>query len=125
MQVEYSIQYASASDLTELASIALTASRPPGFIPASETVTFESETDPTSLKDDDGSMRWTIRAEQELVQQVNSAYVTQLIQGLGSSAAQDRLDKYLPLVSEPKVLLSPSWWPWVPIVPFRIEVITQ
>ena len=125
MQVEYSIQYASASDITELASIALTASRPPGFIPASETVTFEPETDPTPLDDDDGSMRWTIRAEQELVQQMNPAYVTQLIQGLGSSAAQDRLEKYLPLVSEPKVLLSPSWWPWVPIVPFRIEVVTQ
>ncbi|HKI52524.1 MAG TPA: baseplate J/gp47 family protein [Anaerolineales bacterium] len=123
MQVEYSIQYASASDLTELASLALTASRPPGFIPASEKVTFVSETDPTPL--DDGSMRWTMRAEQELVQQVSSAYVTQLIQGLGSSAAQTRLEKNLPLLNKPKISLSPSWWPWMPIVPFRIEVVTQ
>jgi hypothetical protein len=44
--------------------------------------------------------------------------------GLGSNEAQTLLDRYLPLQSDPQIALSPSWWPWVPIVPFRIEVVT-
>jgi len=122
MQAEFSIQYATASDLSELASLALNASLPPGFVPASDTVTFESVTDPTL---DDGTLQWRMRAEQELIQQVNTAYVTRLVQGLGSSAARSRLEKNLPLLSKPQIVLSPPWWPWVPIVPFRIEVVTE
>jgi hypothetical protein len=122
MQAEFAIQYATASDLTELASLALNASLPPGFVPASDSVTFESVTDPTL---DEESLHWTMRAEQELVQQMNTAYITQLIQGLGSVDAQSRLEKNLPLLSKPQILLNPHWWPWVPIVPFRIEVVTE
>jgi len=123
MQVEYSIFYATASDLTELASLALNASLPSGFIPASDTVTFESATSPLALADK--STHWTIRTEREIVQQVNTAQVTQLVQGLDLSAAQSQLEKNLPLLSKPKVTMSPSWWPWVPMAPFRIEVVTQ
>ncbi|HKJ38935.1 MAG TPA: baseplate J/gp47 family protein [Anaerolineales bacterium] len=123
MQVEYSILYVSASDLTELASLALNASLPSGFIPASAAVTFESATSPVALADQ--SIHWTIRTEREIVQQVNTVQVTQLVQALDVSAAQTQLEKNLPLLSKPKVTLSPSWWPWVPMVPFRIEVVTQ
>jgi len=123
MQVEYSILYADASDLTKLASLALNASLPPGFIAASSAVDVESSTEPELAED--GSVHWTIRAERNTYQQVSVLQVTNIIQGLGASEAQSRLDKALPLSSEPKVSLFPSWWPWVPIVPFRIEVVTQ
>jgi len=124
MQAEYTVQYANASDLTELGSLALNASLPSGFFAAPNTVTVvKSVTNPILLND--RTLRWSMRAERKIVQQINTGYVTQLIQGLGSSAAQSKLDDNLPLVSEPKVSLVPSWWPWVPIVPFRIEVVTQ
>jgi hypothetical protein len=123
MQAEFSILYATASDLTELASLALNASLPPGFIAASSAVTVDPASEPELL--DDGSLRWTMRAERKIYQQVSVAQVTQLIQGLASSDAQSMLDENLPLLSEPKISLTPSWWPWVPIVPFRIEVVTQ
>jgi len=124
MRVEYSILYADASDLTELGSLALNTSLPLGyFAPPDAVASVKSITDPILLED--GSLRWTIRVEQEIVQQVDTAFISHLIQGLGSSAAQSKLEENLPLMSEPKVLLIPSWWPWVPIVPFRIEVITQ
>jgi hypothetical protein len=123
MQAEFSARYASASDLSELASLALNASLPSGFSPLSSAATFESITDPVSA--DDGSLRWTMRMGREIVQQVNVAQVTQLIQGLGASAAQSRLEANLPSVGKPYISLTPSWWPWVPIVPFRIEVVSQ
>ena len=125
MHVEYSILYTSAADLTRLALLALNASLPSGFRAAagSDAVTIKAVTTP--LLDDDSSARWTMRAERKIIQFVDPALVSQLIQGLGSRAAQSRLEETLPLASSPEIKLSPSWWPWVPIVPFRISVVTQ
>jgi hypothetical protein len=123
MQAEFSVLYASDSDLAELAALALSASLPFGFSPASDDLTYAPVTDPQLLEE--GSLRWEMRVEREIAQQINPALVTQLIQGLGASAAQSRLEENLPLLSKPNISLNPSWWPWVPIVPFRIEVVTQ
>ena len=122
MQAEFVVLYASASDLTELASLALNASLPSGYSAAPVAITFESITEPVIEKDD--SIRWTIRAERKIVQQTSATKITRSILGLGVSDAQSWLDKTLPQ-ADPKVVLSPTWWPWVPIVPFQIEVVTQ
>jgi hypothetical protein len=125
MQVEFSTLYASASDLTELASLALNASLPSGFraATASDKITIKPVAKPSS--GDNGSTRWTVRAERRIVQQINVAQVTQMIQGVGSRRAQTQLEKNLPLDGSPQIKLSPSWWPWMPIVPFRISVVTE
>ncbi|HSD84397.1 MAG TPA: baseplate J/gp47 family protein [Anaerolineae bacterium] len=123
MEVEFSELYASGSDLTELAALALNASLPSGFHAASEALTVEPVTKP--IVNDSGSPRWTVRAERRIVQQIDHVQVTQMIEGLGSERAQALLEQNLPLAGSPEVQLSPSWWPWVPIVPFRISVVVQ
>jgi hypothetical protein len=123
MQVEFSTFYAAASDLTELASLALNASLPSGFRAASDELTLSQVTQP--IRNDDGFTRWTIRAERRIVQQIHPAQVTQMIQGIGSHRANVLLEERLPLEDAPEIHLSPSWWPWVPIVPFRISVVTE
>jgi hypothetical protein len=70
MQVEYSARYASASDLSQLASLALNASIPSGFSPASEAVKIESLGLP--VLNEDGSARWQIRAERQIAQRDSS-----------------------------------------------------
>ncbi len=122
LQAEYSLRYAAASDLTELASLALNASLPAGFFPASQAVTVTSVTAPRLQED--GSVRWKIRAAREVIQQVDAAQVTRLVMGLGVSEAQALLSRTLPEQNAPKLTLVPAWWRWVPIVPFRIEVVT-
>ena len=72
MQVEFSVLYASASDLTELASLALNASIPSGFISVTDAVTFDPVTNPLLLEE--GTIRWTMRAEREIFQKINTAY---------------------------------------------------
>ena len=123
MQVEYSARYASESDLTELASLALNASLPQGFSPASDALTLEPVTQP--VLNEDGSARWAMKAERAIVQSVNTAQVTQLVFGQSTHAAQRRLDESLPSGSAPRIVMSPSWWQWIPILPFRIEVVTE
>jgi len=125
MQVEFSTLYASAQDLTELASLALNASLPSGFRAAagSEALTVKPVTKPAANAD--GSAQWTVRAERRIIQQINNSQVTQLIQGIRSQRVKTLLEKSFPLEGSPQINLSPAWWPWVPIVPFRISVVTE
>jgi hypothetical protein len=123
MRAEYSVQYADASDLSELATLAMNASLPSGFSPANSTLTTKPITIPQVAND--GSVRWTMRVERRIVQQVDAGQVTSLIQGRGVRSAQSLLDKSLPLANAPVITLSPSWWQWIPIVPFRITVVSQ
>lgn len=123
MEVEFSARYVSASDLTELASLALNASLPSGFAAATEALTVEPVTEPKL--GDDGSIRWTVRAERRVIQQIDKIRVTQMVQGVALRRAQALLKQNLPLEGSPEVRLSPAWWPWVPIVPFRISVVVE
>lgn len=123
MQVEFSALYAAASDLTELAALALNASLPSGFSPASEALTVKPVTQP--VVGDGGFPHWTVRAERRIVQQISIGQVTQMIQGLDVVSAQAALKRNLPLGGSPEVRLSPSWWPWMPMVPFRISVVSE
>jgi hypothetical protein len=123
MQVEFSSLYADASDLAELASLALNASVPSGFAAGSDELTLTPVTEP--ILNDDGFTRWTIRAERRIVQQVSYAQVTQMIQGIRSARAELLLEQSIPLEAAPEINLSPPWWPWVPLVPFRISVVTK
>ena len=123
MQAEFSIQYASTLDLTKLAALAMNASLPSGFRAASDTVTIKPVTNP--YVDGDGSLRWNMRAERMIFQSFDPAQVTQLVQGYGVKKAQSNLDENLPSGTSPEIQLSPSWWPLVPLLPFRIEVVTE
>jgi hypothetical protein len=123
MQAEYSVLYASVSDLAELASLALNASLPSGFVPVSDAVTVKPVTNP--FISEDGSLHWTMRAERRLVQNFDPAQITRLVQGFGVEEARSNLEKNLPPASSPEIELSPSWWRWVPLLPFRIEVVTR
>jgi hypothetical protein len=123
MQVEYSVQYAAASDLTELASLALNASLPAGFIATADALTVTPVSSPALNRD--GSAEWSMRAERRIVRQIQPAQVTQLVQGFGAWNAVSALEKNLPLANAPTIELTPSWWPWMPLVPFRISVVTR
>ena len=65
------------------------------------------------------------QVETPAVQQIDDVQVTQMIQGLGSERAEALLKQNLPLDGSPEIQLSPAWWPWMPIVPFRISVVVE
>ncbi|HEX2991994.1 MAG TPA: hypothetical protein VHO49_15020, partial [Anaerolineales bacterium] len=111
------------SDLAELAALALNASLPAGYTAASDELTVTPVSSPSMYRD--GSAKWTMRAERRIVQQIHPAQVTQMVQGFGAWNAVSSLEENLPLADAPVIELSPTWWPWMPIVPFRISVETR
>ena len=64
-------------------------------------------------------------AKQEIIQRVDAGRVIQLVLGRGLKSAQTELEKNLPLQNSPQIEMSPSWWQWLPMLPFRIEVVTD
>jgi hypothetical protein len=102
----------------------LNASLPSGFHTAeSGEVSIKPETNP--IVEEDGTAKWNMRAERKIVRQIDPALVTKMIQGYGAWNVQSKLKETLPLAAAPNVQLTPSWWPWMPIVPFRISVVTE
>jgi hypothetical protein len=115
--------YVAEADLHLLAVLALDASLPDGFVPLDESAAFSMPAAFTT--EDDGGVSWTMSAERLIRARLDPAQAALLILGLDPAAAAQRLQERLPLAEAPAVLLSPSWWPRLPVLPFRIYVSTS
>lgn len=120
MRVEYSAQYITGEDLTRLAESALNVSVPDGFVASPGTLTFQPLAAP--VFDKLGASRFDLQVGQVLSRRIEPAQVILLARGLSQKDAVKVLRSGLPLSAPPEVDLSPSWWPWLPLIPFRIDV---
>ena len=73
----------------------------------------------------DGNVRWNIRAERQIAQSFDATALTRLIQGVRVNEARKNLKAALPEASAPNLQISPAWWPYVPMLPIRIDVVTK
>jgi len=120
MQVEFTTSYASGEDLTELASTVLNASLPEGFVATQAPLEFEPLT--PHLTDKDGITRWSVRISRQIEKQLDAGKIIRLVQGQNMALATTRLKDNLDLADTPEILLTPNWWPWLPLIPFNITV---
>ena len=123
MRVAVEAQYAAMSDLETLARAALAANLQQGFTPEANSLFYEPLGD---LQTDTlGVTTFQMRVEQELVPNISQAQVASLVQGQKPDAALRTLTKKLNLERSPTIEIAPAWWKWLPIAPFRIEVIVN
>jgi hypothetical protein len=122
MNLQCQVQYASAADVNTLAEMALDANLPDGFIPVSGEVTTPVASIPKT--DTDGITRWEMQPQRLLRAHLDPLAATQLALGRRPAQAARRLSESFQLASVPKIQVKPSWWPWLPIVPFRITIST-
>jgi hypothetical protein len=120
MSVQYSAQYVTADDLKSLAETVLDASTPAGFDSKPDTLQFNSTN--TFTVDQSGSTLFNLQVQRVLIQQIQFPQVIFLVRGLSPVNAKQVLQSKLPLAAPPEIDLSPSWWPWMPLIPFRITV---
>lgn len=123
MRVEFTLQVVSTDDLDQLARSALDAALPGGFIPAADSLTIESVSAPVT--DAQGVTTWDMKAGRRLLRTVDPAQVLNLVRGRSPGAAAAALEGALTLQSAPQIEVLPAWWPWLPIIPFRIDIVTQ
>jgi hypothetical protein len=120
MDLQCQAQYASAADLAALSTMVLDADLPDGFVPVSPAAAFSDLGTPVT--DAAGVTSWEVNASRTLRARLDRQPAAQLAAGHTPSTATRRLVDALPLAVPPEIRLVPSWWPWMPLIPFRISV---
>jgi hypothetical protein len=71
----------------------------------------------------DGTTHWNVEAQQVLQARLEPLTAVQLSLGHTAKLAIRLLQESLPLAEVPVIQVRPGWWPWLPVIPFRIEIL--
>ena len=123
LRLEFSALVISAENLNALLLPVLDGSLPDGFAPVADSLSLTHSD--FSTPGADGSVTWTIFARRSLLAEISAPEVISLAQGQPAENVSAALAQELPLARAPLIELQPSWWPRLPFVPFRIQVITR
>ena len=119
MQVEFSARTISDDDLKELSLSTLNASVENGFVstalPVYKVIT-EPSTDTSSIS------HFELEVTRTLLHQVDVMRVFSIVRGHKPELIKNELASKLSLREEPEIIVTPSWWPWLPLIPFNISV---
>jgi hypothetical protein len=121
LQVEFEAQVVSGEDLLSLAAAVLDANLPAGYAPQTGSMQIETVIEP--VLGEDPLARWELRASRRLLAELQPGQAAQLVLGLPVGGASPRLAGALPLDAPPDIRVTPSWWPRLPVVPFRVGVV--
>ena len=119
MQIKFSANYIAHEDLNQLAASTLSAAIPQGFSPFGE-MTFKPLAEPAT--DSTGSTHFELEATQIALREVDRSRVFSIVRGHDPVRAANELTNAFELRDKPQVTLTPSWWPWLPLIPFNISV---
>jgi hypothetical protein len=121
-EAEFTARYILAEDLNTLAVSSVMASIPAGFLAQSE-MTFNPIAAP--ITDPSGVTRFQLQASQTALQEVDLMTVYDLIRGREKQLAIRTLREAFLFQTEPQIEITPSWWRWLPLIPFNISVEVQ
>jgi hypothetical protein len=120
--VEYGFRYTSKQDLLELAQQTISALYSgDAFDPDFNTIFVTNLTDPTITQDKNYS--WEIMISWNEYQTIDQEKIVQTIIGKTTNDAEDRLQESLKLDNKPEIVVNPSWWYRIPVLPFRIKIV--
>lgn len=108
--------------LQALAVAALDANLPGGFTPQAASLEVRHLTGPQPAGE---VYQWRLQANRQIQAQVSAARAVSQVLGADIVTAQNQLAASLPVSASPQILLRPSWWPRMPVLPFRIQVSSE
>jgi hypothetical protein len=119
MQVEYSARYVSDDDMKTLSLSALNSSVVDGFESKAQPA-YKLITEPST--DSAGITHFELEVTRTLLRQVNTLQVFSIVRGHQLRSVKNELVSNLSLRADPTIVMTPSWWPWLPLIPFNISV---
>jgi hypothetical protein len=121
LQVRCQARYAAAADVQSLAVQALDATLPSGFEAAAAGADVTGAGEPAT--DDDGVTRFEIRVRRTVRTAIDTARLARSLLGRPVREVKARLAAEFALQQAPQVQVQPSFWPWMPVVTFRIRIV--
>ncbi|MDO9302556.1 MAG: baseplate J/gp47 family protein [Anaerolineales bacterium] len=122
MQVEFSAHYVLDDDLKKLSLSTLNASVENGF-EATASPVYKVITDPST--DNSGVSHFDLEVTRTLLRQLDVLQVFSIVRGQKPESIKDELVSKLSLRKESEITITPSWWRWLPLIPFNISVTTH
>jgi hypothetical protein len=123
LRLAYQGWVVSGKDMQSLASQVLDTNLPPGFSIDPGPVEIEQIGNLETTAG--GAATWKIRAARKIQAQIQPPQVIGLALGQAPLEAAQRIQAALPVSTAPEIMLFPSWWPRLPILPFRIAIRTS
>jgi hypothetical protein len=119
MKAEYSARFISGEDLKQLSTATLDLSIAQGF-EAFDAVVFKPGTDPAT--DSLGVTHFDLDVTRTSLRKMDEVQVFSIVRGRKPDLIKDALTIHLSLRKDPDIVLNPSWWPWMPLIPFNISI---
>ncbi len=121
LRLQFQIQVVSGESLRNLVTPIMDANNSTDYSPIPNTYVFSHIS--ISTLGADGSTHWSMLAERKIQANIPMSQVIDQIKGKSVSSATNRLHESLPEVREIRISLTPKWWPLLPFLPLRIQVI--
>ncbi len=122
-RLEFQIPYAAGADLYQLGRAVLDRHITEGFTPQPETLQITQLTEPTYQGL--GEATWKMQAAWQMGANLDMAQAVSLVLGSSPKDAAQKLSEQMALEEAVEIKLVPSWWPTLPILPFRVSFIQQ
>jgi len=123
LRVEYTGWTIQPADLEQVAQTALEVDRPQNYQVVDGSLVIEQLSQP--VMDENGRVRWQVKASRSLRAQWTDAQVAQALAGRSRGDAAEWLSSVLELAEAPQIQMSPNWWQRMPFLAFRIGVKSQ
>ncbi len=123
LRLEFQIPYAAGADLYQLGRAVLDRRITEDFTPQPETLQITQLTEPTCQGA--GEANWKVQASWQMGANLDMAQAISLVLGSNPGQAAQQLKDQMPLEDTVEIKLIPSWWPALPILPFRVSIINQ
>lgn len=122
MRIEFAVDYIQLKDIEFIAAAALDANLPPRFQPMADSMIITWLGEPSG---EDSLLSWDIKAERKIEAVWSADMAVQALPGRTPVEAIAELTVLADLAEAPQVEIFPSFWEWLPLLPFRIEVVVQ
>jgi hypothetical protein len=122
IQAEFFAHYVLAEDIKQLAASTLDSSITNGFAPFAE-ATLKTLTEPST--DAFGVTHFELEVTRTLLRQTDTMQIFSAARGRTQENAINKLMTNFAFRKEPKIMMTPSWWPLLPLIPFNISVEVQ
>ncbi len=119
MKAEFSARYVADADLRQLSLSTLGSAVDAGF-EAQAAPAYKVITDPST--DNSGISHFEVEVTRLLIRQVDEMRVFSLVRGQNPGSVKDKLSSQLSLRQPPQISITPSWWPWLPLIPFNFSM---
>jgi hypothetical protein len=121
LRAEYEVLTVSLDDIKAMSISALDASLPKNYRPSNDRVQIEQLTPPSAAGENLYS--WQIRTKRLIHAHIEPELAAGLARSRTLPAAQELLFNALPLEVPPLIEMSPEWWPRLPLISERIQLI--